>query len=90
MPHKKTSQHGATNRIQTAASSYAANDTLTNTNHKDSPIDQVIAVKQVSKRSNVKPLETIAPIPTKRSRKQTNRLNPTAMISDKNQSKIIT
>ena len=88
MPPKKTSQHGATNRIQTAASSYAANDTPTNTNHKDSTIDQVIAVKEVSKRSNVKPLEKIAPIPTKRSRKQTNRFNPTVMMSDKNQSNI--
>ena len=62
MPPKKTSQHGAANRIQTAASSNAANDASTNTNHKDSPIDQVIAVKQVSKRANLKPLETIAPI----------------------------
>ena len=49
MPRKKTSQHGATNRMKSAASSYAANDTDSNTNHTNLT-DQVIAVKQVSKR----------------------------------------
>ena len=89
MPRKKTSQHGAANRIQTAASSYAANDTPSNTNPNNSQIDQVTTEKQVAKRSNDVSLEKIAPIPAKRSRKQTTRFNPTAMISDRIQSTVI-